>query len=351
MKRIFVLLIMCVPFMVFAQKANLSFETTSHNFGFISEKAGKVAWEFKFKNTGKAPLILTNVRSGCGCTTPEWSRKPVAPGESGSVKVIYDPRNRPGAFIKSITVNSNASNPVVSLTVRGNVSRTPLGPYENYKYAVGPVKFTTDLINLGVVKNTWLEEKTIELVNTSKQPVTVQVNSSSPALSVRIAPGTLEKGQKGMLILQYDPGKKNDWGFVKEDIQVTVNGQKQGNIQLTAHIQEDFSVYEEHPENAPTAVFSEKEVMLEGLEKNTSYTHEFYIQNTGKSDLIIRKLKTSDENVSIKVIKSVIRPGKKVKALVTFKTGDNPEVIKIVQFTVNDPQASVITYKLTGILK
>lgn len=91
--------------------------------------------------------------------------------------------------------------------------------------------------------------------------------------------------------------------------------------------------------------------MLEGLEKNTSYTHEFYIQNTGKSDLIIRKLKTSDENVSIKVIKSVIRPGKKVKALVTFKTGDNPEVIKIVQFTVNDPQASVITYKLTGILK
>ena len=121
MKKIILLVLGILPMIAYAQKAQISFEATSHNFGTIAEQGGRVSHVFSFKNTGTLPLILTNVRAGCGCTTPEWSREPVAPGASGSIKVSFDPRNRPGMFTKSITVNSNESTHVVSLTIRGKV--------------------------------------------------------------------------------------------------------------------------------------------------------------------------------------------------------------------------------------
>lgn len=107
MKRLILLFAVFIPCLVFGQKAKIEFQETSFNFGTISEAGGKAIHVFNFKNTGNTPLILTNVRAGCGCTTPEWNRQPIAPGESGNIKVSFDPRNRPGSFTKSITVNSN----------------------------------------------------------------------------------------------------------------------------------------------------------------------------------------------------------------------------------------------------
>ena len=75
---------------------------------------------FVFTNTGKEPLILTNVRASCGCTTPKWTRNPVAPGESGEIMVHYD-TNRMGNFQKTITVTSNAKTGNLTLTIKGKV--------------------------------------------------------------------------------------------------------------------------------------------------------------------------------------------------------------------------------------
>ena len=130
MKKLIFVFAVLIPYFVFGQKAKIEFQETSFNFGSIQEADGKAVHVFHFKNTGDSPLILTNVRAGCGCTTPEWNRQPIAPGESGNIKVSYDPRNRPGSFTKSITVNSNAANSVVSLTIRGNVTRKPASPYD-----------------------------------------------------------------------------------------------------------------------------------------------------------------------------------------------------------------------------
>jgi len=167
MKKSIFLLALFMPFLMFAQKARIDFETTSHNFGTISENGGKATFEFFFKNSGAAPLILTNVKAGCGCTTPEWSRQPVAPGEKGSIKVSFDPRNRPGSFVKSVTVNSNAENAVTSLVIRGNVSRKPLTTQEAYKFPAGPIRMKANALNFGMMKNTQEKQNRIEVINTS----------------------------------------------------------------------------------------------------------------------------------------------------------------------------------------
>lgn len=350
MKRFIFLLVAFLPLFVFGQKAKIDFQETSHVFGTISEGNGKVSYDFKYKNAGNAPLILTNVRAGCGCTTPEWSREPLAPGAEGSIKVTFDPRNRPGSFIKSITVNSNAENPVVSLTIRGNVSRKAASPYDAYQYAIGKVKTNTNAINLGNIKNNQKLSKTIELINTAPELAHISASTGSPYITVEATPATLQKGQKGNINILYDATKVNDWGFVNDIINVKVNDREEGEIKVIANLSEDFSQYKDGFETAPRIKLTESQAELKDLTPNTTYTHDFYIQNEGKSELIIRKIKTSAPDFSVHLSKNTIKPGKKVKASVTFKTSA-PKSAKIIQLTTNDPQNTIVSYKLTTLTK
>lgn len=350
MTKFIFLFLTIMPFIVFGQKAKIEFEETSHNFGTIGENNGKATHEFRFKNTGEAPLILTNVRAGCGCTTPEWNRQPVAPGAEGFIKVSFDPRNRPGSFVKSITVNSNAENAVMSLTIRGNVSRKAKGPYDDYRFNAGALKISSNSVNLGGILNIPQPERTLAMINSGNEPLTVSVISNSPAITVSARPETLQKGEKGEIHILYDASKRGDWGFVTDPVTIKVNDVT-STITVTASISEDFSHYNNNFENAPIATFSETEAYLKDLPKNSTQTHEFYIQNNGKEELVIRKIKCSDDAISAIVAKNTIKPGKKVKATVTFKTGENAKVLKMVQFTVNDPKNPLIGYKISGNVK
>ena len=107
--------------LVHAQQAGpeLSFETETIDYGTIAHKSDG-AREFKFTNTGNAPLVITNAKGSCGCTVPTWPRDPIAPGESGVIQVKYA-TDRIGAFTKTVTLTTNATEPVKVLTIRGNV--------------------------------------------------------------------------------------------------------------------------------------------------------------------------------------------------------------------------------------
>jgi hypothetical protein len=101
-------------------KAIITFSTMEHNFGVVTE-GEKVAHLFSFTNTGTSALLLSSAATSCGCTVPEFSRKPVAPGQKGSLEVIFNSAGTDGFQTKTITVQSNASNPVVILAIRAEV--------------------------------------------------------------------------------------------------------------------------------------------------------------------------------------------------------------------------------------
>ncbi|MGI9532695.1 DUF1573 domain-containing protein [Lutimonas sp.] len=75
---------------------------------------------FKFKNVGKSPLIISNVKGSCGCTVPTKPEEPIMPGETGEIKVKYA-TNRIGPFSKTVTITSNAYEPTVVLKIKGRV--------------------------------------------------------------------------------------------------------------------------------------------------------------------------------------------------------------------------------------
>lgn len=99
----------------------ITFEKTTHQFGEIPYE-GNGTYEFVFKNTGNEPLILSQPKSSCGCTVPEWPKKPILPGETDVIKVTYKNTNRPGSFSKYVTIFSNAMiNKEVKLYIKGKI--------------------------------------------------------------------------------------------------------------------------------------------------------------------------------------------------------------------------------------
>jgi hypothetical protein len=100
----------------------MKFEAEVHDFGTLPE-GPNAEYEFKFKNTGKEPIIIERAQPSCGCTTPSWSKDPVLPGKTGTIKASYGTQGRPNAFTKTITVYSNVGTKV--LTIKGNVEKAP----------------------------------------------------------------------------------------------------------------------------------------------------------------------------------------------------------------------------------
>ena len=107
-----------------AKVAEITFESLEHDYGNIY-KGDNGECEFKFKNTGKAPLTITKCQASCGCTVPSWPRDPIAPGKTAVIRVKYD-TNRIGTINKSITVNSDAINNSVVLHIKGYISEKPV---------------------------------------------------------------------------------------------------------------------------------------------------------------------------------------------------------------------------------
>ncbi len=97
----------------------ITFETNVLDYGTIKQNSEPFR-TIKFTNTGKSPLIITNCAGSCGCTVPTCPVEPIMPGEKGEIQVRYA-TDRMGAFNKTVTINSNAGNGTVIITIKGTV--------------------------------------------------------------------------------------------------------------------------------------------------------------------------------------------------------------------------------------
>ncbi len=103
------------------EPTEITFETPTHNFGTVVD-GDMVKHSFKFTNTGDKDLVLFSVNATCGCTVPEdWPKNPIAPGEGGEIKVIFNSLNKVGAVNKTVNVEANTNPSVSRITIMGEV--------------------------------------------------------------------------------------------------------------------------------------------------------------------------------------------------------------------------------------
>lgn len=128
MKYLASILLMASVFLASAQEeedqpltgAKIVFSGVSYDFGDIIQ-GDRVEHVFEFVNEGTEPLILSDVRTTCGCTVPEWPREPLAPGATASLKVVFNSTGKMGIQNKVITVMSNATNSPARVKIVTNI--------------------------------------------------------------------------------------------------------------------------------------------------------------------------------------------------------------------------------------
>ena len=115
------MVMLLVGFVAYAKNtASMKMSETVWDFGTIKQKS-PVSHEFTFTNTGDGNLVILDATAECGCTTPEYPKGEIAPGEKGTISVTYNPYGRPGGFIKKVTVRCNGKTQKTNLKIRGTV--------------------------------------------------------------------------------------------------------------------------------------------------------------------------------------------------------------------------------------
>ena len=340
------LLTVFISYGILAQtvEPTISFDKDTHDFGNIKEEDGKVRYDFQFTNTGGKPLIINQVRASCGCTSPDWSKEPVLPGKKGFVSATYDPLNRPGAFNKSLTVISNATNPNVILYIKGEVTAKPVTLEDVYRYSMGGIRMVTNHVSFAQILKGKTSTQEVEIINVSENPVKISFSKVPSHILIKAVPEVLKPNEKGKIEVNYNSELKNEWGFVIDRVDVMLNDQFDGNNRLTvsATIEEDFASWTpDQLANAPSISFDNNTFDFKEIKQGEKAEHVFTITNQGKSDLIIRNVKASCGCTAVSPVDDIIKPGATTTMKVIFnstgKTGKQNKTITIIS---NDPQKS-----------
>ncbi|MDF2158897.1 DUF1573 domain-containing protein [Algoriphagus sp. CAU 1675] len=114
---------------------SFEFPEMEYEFGTINE-GQIVEHTFNFTNNGEAPLVISNITASCGCTSPDWTKTPVKPGEEGFVKVVFNSTAKSGAQAPTVTIQANTNPTVTRLRLKGTVTPKIAGA----SAPVGPVK-------------------------------------------------------------------------------------------------------------------------------------------------------------------------------------------------------------------
>jgi hypothetical protein len=338
----------------FAQQktANISFDRKSYDFGKIMEEKGNVTYKFSFINTGGVPLIINNVQASCGCTTPDWTKSPVLPGQKGFVSATYNPAGRPGPFEKTISITSNSEPSVSVVTIKGEVLAKAKGIEDIYPDLMGDLRLKSRYISFARVFVNEKKTQKVEIVNVSSVPVKITLSSMSKYIDVKAVPATLKPKQQGIIEITFDASLIKEFGFVSDRIALTTNDKPNANSALTvsASIEEDFSkLSEKELAEAPSMDFSSDTYNFGDLVQGKRVEHEFTFTNNGKKDLIIRKIKASCGCTTVDPRDMVIKPGasSSIKAIFdsTGKMGSQSKSITVI---TNDPKKTTLYLWLKG---
>jgi len=326
MKKIFSTLCMALTAVaLLAQNPVITFEKTEHDFGKIHEEDGRVSTVFEFKNEGMAPLVLSNVRASCGCTTPTWTKEPVEPGQTGSITVTYNPNGRPGRFQKTVTITSNASEPTKKVYIKGEVLPKQAKPVNKYTLAVGTLNMKSKTLDLGTVKKGENKSGELEYANLGKEAHKVELatNAADAYMINQVTLAEIKPNEIGKFVFAIDTKSTKLYGPVEAKAYVVIDGKKEISetyeLTVRANIVEDFSNLSVEEKQQAPIIETEPEVQAGTVTAGKNLKYNLGVKNSGVNPLVIRRVYVIDKNIKVKAPKS-IKTGKKSNVTVEVNT-------------------------------
>lgn len=352
MKHILLILslLMVVTFGLQAQP-KVSFDKTTHEFGTILWKNPATA-TFKITNKGDKPLVISNVTTSCGCTVTDWTKSPIAPGQTGVVSSTYDAKAL-GRFQKSVGIYCNASDKPIYLAIRGEVTADPKNYTFTHPFQIGAIRLDKEEIEFEDANKG--DKPTVELMvaNTSDKVYTPVLMHLPPYLSAVATPEKLGRNRTGKIKVTLDTEKLPKFGLTTASVYLSrFPGDKVGEeneIPVSAVLLPDFShISQQERLNPPVINLSAKELVMGALADNEKKSQTIIVKNTGKSNLEIQDLQVFNSALGVQLKKRVLKPGASTKLKITAyghnlkKVKGSPRVLMI----TNDPNNPKIIIKV-----
>jgi len=345
MMRQLILVVSLIGAVGLAAQPKLEFEKAVHDFGQIKEADGAAEYSFIFRNTGSEPLLINNVKASCGCTTPSWTREPVAPGASGQITARYNTLNRPGPFNKTLTVTSNNGVGVIVLSIKGSVEPKVKTIEDHLPTKYGSMRIINKSLNLGKITTEKLIVRDFDVYNDSDTAFSFlpQATKVSEHIQLTFEPLELKPREKGVVRMTYDPVKRGALGYHTEQVVIGTTDYKEPEktLNVVATIEEYFPpMTEEELAKAPKLLLDRREHNFGKILPNAVVETSFTLTNTGKSELNIRSTLANCTCTVATLEKETLKPGESTKLKITFDSkGRRGKQYKNVAIFSNDPAA------------
>lgn len=335
---------------VLVAQSKIEFDVTDHSFGDILEEGGPAEFTFSFVNSGDVPVKITNVKASCGCTTPGWTREEVMPGDSGYVKAKYNPRNRPGRFRKSLRITTTDAASNQTLYISGFVKPKPKTPEQEFPITAGEdLRLKYRGLNMGKMTTEKPVEKSFDVFNNSDTVAVLFTEEMEVPghISVELVNDFLNPGEMGQLKIIYDPVKKNDFGYVSDQIKLDRNDEE--SLSVIAVIDEYFpEMTAEELDRAAKLEISNRSLDFGKTTAGQIIEFEVELVNQGQEKLFFRKVKSNCGCITYDLKDKGVKRGKSQTLKIYMDTSDlRGNQYKSVTIYSNDPvtPTQIITIK------
>lgn len=326
------------------------FDHDEWDFGQIREYGGNVAYAFRYINQTSAPLVIEALRISCGCITPKYSKAPVLPGRTDSIRVVFDPAGHSGNFSRKLFVKFSHSDTPVSLTIRGSVTAEKYSPDREYSFAAADgLRLSHEALNFGQMPQRASRTFAVGFLNESKHEIQLSFRTEPHVRWLRVdGGGRVKPGESGVAEVTCSIAGDTLFGRCHCRVVPYIAGRTAGSgISVTAVATDNFEDIKS--EYAPRLVTDAAYFEFEAKHTSELLTHTFTLTNTGAAPLIVRRVESSPGVTTDTSGSFTILPGGQRGLRCRIMTARNGKSAGIVTLITNDPSNPVCRLRLLSV--
>ncbi len=354
---------MCCSLGVAAQGV-LRWLDTEHDFGTFNEDLKRVECEMRAVNVGDSAVVIVNVNTTCGCTTSDYTREPIAPGDTAVVRLTYLATGRVGAFEKSAFVFTNTAQRKMRLKISGNVLASENTLKSVYPENIGALFMDSRIIPFGDVKKGSSKMAYIGAYNNSPDTLLVQFSGVPSHVAMEAFPPEVPPFGLCTISAFFNTYDTEEWGMLSNDVTIIAEPLREpsevvsgaGKVSVIGTVNEDFTKWtNEQMQQAPIATLSEETLDFGNISlQDAEVEQKVKLTNTGSSVLPIRRIYSNvPKMLKIDCEAQELKPGESAEITFIVVTGQIEGMYLNARVTVmtGDPIHPKQYMRLVGIVK
>lgn len=302
----------------------IHFDQTTVELGTLLWHSPRTA-TFKITNKGARELRIIDVHPDCGCTAVEWTREPIAPGGTGTVRATYDAELL-GHFNKELAVYTNLAAEPQYLTIMGQVSTTQTEVSSEFPYKIGDYYLSTDDIEFDDVNRGDQPVYVLQVFNAGKKSYTPSLMHLPKYLSATSDPAVIRPGRMGRILVKLDSDELPMMGLTQTNVYLSRfmgdRVSKETEINVSATLLPDLKEYAAVGDYAPHAALDSLHITISPTGKKKKATGELTLKNEGNAPLVVSALQVYNPGISVSLSKREIKPGTAQKIKISAAVGN-----------------------------